>query len=296
MDVFGSQGATLTVVIAAYNAEALLPRQLEALCAQAPASCDWSVLVCDNGSSDRTAEVARSFADRLPIEVLDAAGRRGPSYARNFGVMHSRSRYVAFCDADDVVASDWVATMADLLSQHPFVAGSFEANRLNTQAALKSRTVPQQSQAQESPFEDHLPHAGAGNMGLHREVFLAVGGFDESMLACEDTDLSWRLQQRGIPLHFAPELVIHVRLRHTLRGMFHQARGYGSAEYHLTRQHRAESPAVGADDTAQNGAAKRRTVGALVWFAGWYLGFHWPQSWARHVVGTGSLLTVSNIS
>ena len=72
----------LSVVIAAYNAADTLGTQLEALVGQAP-GLSWEVVVADNRSTDATAAVAESYADRLDLRLVPAPAKPNAAYARN---------------------------------------------------------------------------------------------------------------------------------------------------------------------------------------------------------------------
>jgi glycosyltransferase involved in cell wall biosynthesis len=276
----------LSVVIACLNAAGTLGAQLGALARQ-PCPVPWEVLVCDNGSTDATVAVALGFADRLPgLRIVDAGAVRGAGAARNQGVERARGDWIAFCDADDVVAEDWLATLCAALAEHRFVAGRFESHRLNDARVLRSRPLQQQGELQSSEIGAGLPHAGGGNLGIHRDDFLAAGGFDPTMPCLEDTDFSWRAQLSGVPLVFRPEVVVHVRLRQTFRSMFVQGRQYGVA--HAVLEERYGRPGRTAPSEASDVPPVRRgrdvlpgavtwlvdhfVAGRIAWRAGWVVG------------------------
>ncbi len=229
----------LSVVIAAYNAAHTLGEQLESLALQQPAQ-GWEILVCDNGSTDGTRELVRAWEKDLPaLRLLDASARRGPAAARNEGARHATGRSLLFCDADDVVGQGWVRAMQEALRSHTFVAGRLEWQRLNDAELLRARPLPQQGAGlQVSTLIPGLRHAGAGNMGIRRELFLRVGGFCVDAPTLEDTDLCWRVQLAGQPLVEVPEAVVHVRLRPSVRGTVRQAFSYGRGERWLTERFR----------------------------------------------------------
>lgn len=229
----------LSVVIAAYDAEQTLGAQLDALAVQRVPFA-WEVVVADNGSTDGTAALARSYGPRLRIRVVDASATPGAGAARNVGVAAARSPLVAFCDADDVVGDGWLAAMRAALERHAFVAGRFEGARLNSPAVLRSRELPQQHGLQESTRLPGLHAAGAGNMGIHADVFRAVGGFDPRCLYLEDADLCWRVQLAGVPLTWVPEAVLHVRLRGNLWSTARQGYHYGTGERWLALRYREQ--------------------------------------------------------
>lgn len=286
MGIEGADGpVVLSVIIACLNAGRTLGVQLDALASQ---SCPvaWELLVCDNGSTDDTAAVAESFRPRLPnLRLVDASAVRGAGPARNYGAQQARGRYIAFCDADDEVAGDWLATMAAAVQSHRFVAGRFEKYRLNGARTLRSRPLQQQDELQSSDIGARLPHAGGGNMGMLREDFLRLGGFDPQIRWLEDTDLSWRAQLAGVCLTFCPEVVVHVRLRSTFRTMYAQGRQYGVAHAVLEERYGRPEPADDAGPGAVEALPGRRRVtdvitsvvdhvvgGRLFWRVGWVLG------------------------
>jgi glycosyltransferase involved in cell wall biosynthesis len=283
----------VSVVIACRNAEATLAVQLEALTRQ-DCPLPWNVVISDNGSTDRTVEIARSFADRLPgLSIVDSSDRLGAGPARNVGAHASTAELLVFCDADDEAAPGWLAAMVAALQQNPFVAGRFESRKLNAARTLRSRTLQQDDDLQESPFGPGLPHAGAGNLGVDRALFLSVGGFDPLIDCLEDTDLCWRVQLTGPRLVFQPDAVMHVRLRSSLSTMFGQGRAYGAASALLARRY--PHPAVVDLTTATTSSTKpaaprrfravrglidltrtHRSVGAWLWTLGWHLGHRRP--------------------
>jgi glycosyltransferase involved in cell wall biosynthesis len=223
----------VSVVIAAYQAERTLDAQLAAL-AEQRAPFAFELLVCDNGSTDGTAALARSWEDRLPVTVVDASRRRGPGAARNVGAAAATSPLLAFCDADDVVDEGWLVAMVEGLREHDFVSGaSFRPER----NSRPDHPVYFEFSTYRMWFLPQLPVAGAGNMGVRREVFLGVGGFDESLTAGEDLDLCWRIQLAGHPLVRAPGARVHVSNRDGLRASFRQAYAYGVGDRRLMHKY-----------------------------------------------------------
>src|SRR3954454_20278043 len=125
-------GATdVSVIVAARNAEHTIEAQLVALRDQ-HWDGSWEVIVVDNGSGDDTVGVVERVARSWPrLHVVTARERRGPSYARNVGADLSIAHHLLFCDADDVVGADWLASMASALRTGAVVAGGLEYDELN---------------------------------------------------------------------------------------------------------------------------------------------------------------------
>jgi hypothetical protein len=72
-----------------------------------------------------------------------------------------------------------------------------------------------------------LPFGSGCNFGMKLSVYRKLGALDESYPCIYDTEYCWRAQTAGFHLHFLPEAVIHYRLRHSLKGMFRQAKNWG---------------------------------------------------------------------
>ena len=232
-----SSAIDVSVVIACFNAAATLPAQLQALSGQRAAPA-FEVVLVDDGSTDASVEVAASYREVLPeLRILTLAHCGNVAAVRNAGVWRSRGRHVLFCDADDMVCPDWVASMATTLRSHDLVAGPFEFTRLNQPWAISAGNLGQTEGLQQDGF---LPFAGGGNLGVRRSVFGSLGGFDTSLPALEDTDLCFAAQLRGHDLVFVPSAVVHVLLRHSYRELYRQGRGWGIGTAALHRKYLAD--------------------------------------------------------
>lgn len=230
----------LSVVIACFNAEKWIGDQLEALATQ-QWSEPWEIVVVNNRSTDGSMTVVERYRQRIPhLYVVQAAEKQGQPYALNVGVRAARGVWLAFCDADDVVADGWVAGMGEALKEHPFVSGPHEVTRLNHSTLQRRRGNSQPTGVQQYTDPPFLPHAGSGNMGVHREVFDRFGGFDESMPALFDTDFCWRVQLSGVPLVAAPKAILHVRYRAEACALYRQAKSYGQYNVFIYRRYRTK--------------------------------------------------------
>ena len=223
-----------TVVLPCHNTADLLHEQLAALARQDGTS-GFEVVVVDDGSSEDVAQVVERFRGPLPhLRYVRLPYRMGAAHARNTGVESAGSDRILFCDADDVVHEAWVARLSAALEHHHVVAGPLELHRLNPPWLATSGILEQTSGLQHGDF---LPLAGGGNLGVRRAAFAAIGGFDTRLPSLEDTDLCFRLQLAGYPLHFVPEAVVHVRMRQSLGDLFRQGRRWGHATVALHRKH-----------------------------------------------------------
>ena len=104
----------ISVVIPAYNAEQHIGRAIDSVLAQTrPAD---EIIVIDDGSTDATAEVIRSFGDRVTLIQQKNAG---VSVARNTGIEAATGDWIAFLDADDEWLPEKLKRQAEHLSRNP---------------------------------------------------------------------------------------------------------------------------------------------------------------------------------
>lgn len=222
-----------TVVIPARDAAAVIGVQLAALAAQ-PEADRLEVLVVDNGSSDGTGAIARTWADQLPgLRVLEAPDRTSQGYARNMGVAAAQCDDILLCDADDRVDADWAAHLLAALSS----ADSVVALVVGWDGgSLQGRTSGHECF---EPRFGFLPAFGSNNAAFTKQVWAEVGGFDESVDLAEDIDLSWRIQLAGNSLAFAPDALVFGRERAAPVATFRQTYGYGKGQVALYAKHRS---------------------------------------------------------
>ena len=216
-----------SVVIPAYNAAATIGEQLEALVCQESAPA-FEVVVADNRSNDRTADAAMEYADRLNIRVVRAFERQGVNYARNTGIEASRGDIIVLLDADDRAQAEVLKAFSEAFARDPGlgIAGGLLSSH------------DQESFEMERP-QGYLPYVPGGIMALRRAVYDSIGGFDEEFVGGHDeVDFCWRAQHAGFRIDLVREAVLDRTERQTLRGAFHQFRGYGSTYVQLWVKHR----------------------------------------------------------
>ena len=157
---------------------------------------DYEVTVVDDASTDRTRDVAIAAG----ATVIDLSHQQGPAAARNAGVRQSRGTYLVFLDADVCIQPNTIERLLETLIARPAIAavfGSYDrtphaGNIVSQYRNLVHHFVHQTSSTMASTF-----WAGCG--AIRRDVFVAVGGFDESYVrpSVEDIELGIRLRAAG---------------------------------------------------------------------------------------------------
>jgi glycosyltransferase involved in cell wall biosynthesis len=257
----------ISAVVPVRNGMPWIEAQLRSLAAQ-QCSEPWEVVIADNGSTDGSRELARTWAeDHANIRVVDASAVSGPAAARNAGVRVAEGSLLAFCDADDVVHPGWLEACQVALERSDVVAGVFDFWSLN--GAAPSPCTP--AATRQLGF---LPFGLGANLAVRRNAFEQVGGFAEDLFTGEDIDLCWRLQLQGFRFEISSEAIVARRDRPGFRQVFRQALSYGRCGPVLFSRYRSQGA---ARDPA--GAIK-----AWAWLAASLPGLTDPQrriAWAR---------------
>jgi glycosyltransferase involved in cell wall biosynthesis len=186
-----------SVVIPAYNAAATIERAIRSVLIQDE---PIEIVVVDDGSTDETAGMVRSFTDER-IVVLRSEANRGAAAARNLGIAWSRGKYVAFLDADDAWRPDKLAIQVKMMERDPglvlctcdsvFVGPSGEIRR-RSHAYRPPVSGPDAWRALLTYSFIATPTVLA-----RRDDLVALGGFNEALPVAEDLDLWIRLALRG---------------------------------------------------------------------------------------------------
>ncbi len=180
----------LSIVIPAYNEEKLLPRCLESVftAIRKQASPEWSaeVIVTDNNSTDRTAELARAAGARVVFEPVNQISR-----ARNAGARMATGDWLLFVDADSILDA---AVLGDLLRRIRRGDCAGGGCRID----LDHRNLSVNLVVTLSNFILRTMHWAAGSfLFCRRDAFEAVGGFSTKVYAAEEIVLSRAIKRWG---------------------------------------------------------------------------------------------------
>jgi glycosyltransferase involved in cell wall biosynthesis len=215
---------SISIIIPVLNEEKMIGRSLESLTRLAFARDRFEVLLIDNGSRDKTLDIADSFKDRLNLKVLQQAGVR-ISALRNLGARVATGDILAFLDADCLASADWLDHIFALAATDG--AGVLGAHYLLPEdSSWVGRTW---HWYQEAPKSGEVSHVPAGDLIMRREDFLKLGGFDETIQTNEDYELCERVRKAGMRVQAFPQIgVIHLGTAQSLRVFFRKQAWHGT--------------------------------------------------------------------
>ena len=196
--------AVASVVVPAFNSAGSIVACVTALRNQSLAPELIEIIVVDDESQDETVGLARATG----ATVL-TPGKVGKSGARNAGARAASGRYLLFTDADCRPEPDWVALMIQPLQQDEQIAGVKGAYRSHQTSPIARFTqLDVELRYEQMRDLETINMVDTYAAAFRRELFLALGGFDETLFEAEDADFSFRLAAAGHPLVFAPDAYV----------------------------------------------------------------------------------------
>jgi cellulose synthase/poly-beta-1,6-N-acetylglucosamine synthase-like glycosyltransferase len=228
----GTQLPSASVVVAAYDAADFIGDCLRSLLALDYPEELLELIVVDNDSRDGTAAVVRGLGPRI---TLLHESRRGAAAARNRGIASARGDIVAFTDADCVVERSWLRRLVAALADPAvgIAGGRIRALRPCSRIAELGELVHDHAAA----IRSRPAYAITMNWASPKAVLERVGRFDQSLLRCQDVELSYRIVRAGYRLAYVEEAVVHHRNRSTLRALLREAHLHGRGALAVRRIH-----------------------------------------------------------
>lgn len=179
----------VSIIIPTYNEEKYLHACLSSILDINYPKDGVEIIVVDNGSTDKTVDIAMDFG----AKILEDSSKN-VSGLRNLGAEKATGEVLAFVDADCIVSKDWLTKAAIYF------------NNINIVAWGSPPVLPEkQTWVQKTWFlirykEDNVQDVDwleTMNLFVRKEQFLAISGFNENLITCEDVDFSYRIRKHG---------------------------------------------------------------------------------------------------
>lgn len=178
----------ISIVIPAFNEERLLGHSLEQIkrAARAFERPGWEteLIVCDNNSTDKTAQIARDAGAIVVFELINQIAR-----ARNRGAAAATGDWLVFVDADSQPSPELFAGVAEAINSGKYLAGG-----ATVKMDVRHPTAGFVVWIWNSISRTFKMLAGSF-IFCEAEAFRKIGGFNEKMFAAEELDLSVRLKK-----------------------------------------------------------------------------------------------------
>lgn len=200
---------SISVVIPTYNRDKLLSDAIDSVLSQTVTPLE--ILVVDDGSTDSSASVLRSYGDKIRVIRQENSG---VSVARNVGIRAARGSLIAFLDSDDVWLPDRLEQGMQCLERNAGVA------LVHSDVFLDSgglRTRPRRGREKFSGycyaqfFEESPAYPILSTVMVRATAIKSIGCFDEKLRTSEDIDL-WLRISRVYPFEFIDEPLVLRRI------------------------------------------------------------------------------------
>ena len=198
----------VSVIIPAYNCDRYIGKAITSVWAQT--YTDYELIVVDDGSTDDTAQVIRSYGDRIHYIYQT---NQGVAQARNTGLAVAQGKYIAFLDQDDFFYPHKLATQVELMEQNPhlgMICSSWDI--VNSQGEAID-TVQPWDKNRELKTQDIIVWKPVflGAMLFSHAWLNKTSGFDTRLEQTPDVDLVLRLAAIGCPAYWLKDATVGYR-------------------------------------------------------------------------------------
>jgi glycosyltransferase involved in cell wall biosynthesis len=233
----------VSVVIPLRNGAAFIRETLESVWAQNHEPLE--LIVVDDRSTDRGAEIVREVAGEREITLLNGDGR-GAAAAMNKGLRRARYSIVCQIDQDVVLRPGWMSALVRGFDADDVAAvqGIYVTDQ---RARLLSRVMARDLEERYAAIRGETDHVCTGNVAYRLNALQQIGFFDEQLGYGYDNDLSYRLRAAGYRLIIAKEATSFHRWRDDVTGYFRQQYGFGYGRLDVLAKHPSR---VGGDSVS----------------------------------------------
>jgi glycosyltransferase involved in cell wall biosynthesis len=200
-----ADGSIPVVVVPVYNDAPGIETTINSL--QSRCKSEHRIIVVDNGSTDQTLDVTRSYSD-ASLSVYTEAEIQGSYAARNRGIEESESNYISFLDADETVDDDWLETALEAMDEQ-----DVDYLGCNVELTLPEDTLVGRYNARTGfPVKQYLEeehYAPTCALLVRREVFEDVGLFDARLISGGDRELGERVYEAGYDQGYTEDAVVY---------------------------------------------------------------------------------------
>ena len=200
----GKKNPGVSVIIPAYNRGWALRAAIDSV--QAQTYRDYELIVVDDGSTDDTPEILDAYG---PDVTVIRQANAGVSAARNAGIREAKGALIAFLDSDDRWLPEKLSVQVDFFDARPdALICQTEEIWIRNGKRVNPKKVHKKPSGRIFRASLALCLVSPSAVMLRRSLFDEIGGFDESLPACEDYDLWLRISARHPVYLIATPLII----------------------------------------------------------------------------------------
>jgi cellulose synthase/poly-beta-1,6-N-acetylglucosamine synthase-like glycosyltransferase len=203
----------VSIIIPALNEEKCIGKCIKAIRELEFPQNLYETILVDNGSTDRTIEIANEFSVKVLTKLGGTIGA-----LRNYGAQNARGGIIAFIDADCVVPNDWLLKALPYFQKEERIVLGFRLSIPDDSNWVAKCWDLLFAKRYSTAELDWIPTA---NMIITRTAFFSVSGFDERLESNEDYDFCFRMRNQGYKIvSCSDSAVVHLRPPQSLKQVF----------------------------------------------------------------------------
>lgn len=226
----------VSVIISVYNGERTIGECIESLLSQNYPKDRYEILVVDNNSTDKTAQIIKKY----PVSYLEEKAIQGDFAARNRGIKSARGQILAFTNADCIASNGWIKEGVEGFTDDEIgcIGGEIKGYKPQNyveEYLCKRNIISQKEKSDDVP----LPYAIGANAFYRKAVLDKIGLFEERWKSAGDADICWRMQlETAYKIKFVKNATIFHKHRSTVYSMYKQSLKWGIGYTNLYRKYR----------------------------------------------------------
>src|SRR3989339_178542 len=215
----------ISVIIPTYNRSREIREAMASLVNQTIERCEFEVIIVDDGSQDNTADVVAQFKNQLDIKYFKQ-NHGGASRARNLAIDNALDEVLVFFDDDAIADSKWLENIAQIMKSRDIITGRVKSLHNN----IWQYFAPHYNQG-DTPVKSEV--FLEGNSAVKKEVFVAVGKFDDNLDYGHEGEEFIRRAKQKYDFWYYPEVIIYHDYATGVFNYFNKQRRFGEKMVYL---------------------------------------------------------------
>lgn len=178
----------VSIIIPTYNRAHLISKAVNSIVSQN--FDNWELIIVDDGSSDNTSEVVNPYLKDLRIKYVNKENS-GAAHSRNVGVLNSTHDLITFLDSDDEAEPIWLERMVEKVVSEDADIVCCGLSRYDENGIYIKSTMPKKLGNLYNGITAKFTNGGS--FLLKKEIFNAIGGYDNELQSGQHTELAFRL-------------------------------------------------------------------------------------------------------
>ena len=203
----------ISVIITCFNREEYIREAIDSVLCQSLENCE--IIVIDDGSTDNSAEIIRTYGNRLRYFHQN---NKGASCAKNAGIELARGEYISFLDSDDA----WTPDKLHLQMNHFKASSGIDILHGYARQFVNPGLSPEERSQLYCPAEP-MPAPTSGTMLLKKATFERVGDFRADLLVGIEVEWHLRAKNMGLSMVTLPDILLLRRIHKTNSGTTQRA-------------------------------------------------------------------------